>query len=128
MLDPQQELFIELKTSLEKMGFAVYDGFLPPEGTPYPFIYLGESQLIDEDKKDAVFGRVRQTIHIWHNDPHKRGTVSAMMLATKQACRTIEHTSSFAWAVRGIEQRILPDNTTKKPLLHGHLSVEFSFN
>lgn len=38
-IDPQQELFSKLKIELEALGYAVYDGFLPPEGTAYPFVY-----------------------------------------------------------------------------------------
>jgi hypothetical protein len=127
-MDPQQELFIKLKTDLEAQGFSVYDGFLPPDGTPYPFVYLGDSNMTDDANKSAVFGNVFQTIHVWHNDPHKRGTVSAMLLAIKKVCRAIEHTPNFAWSVRGVNQQILPDNTTKPPLLHGVLEVEWKFS
>lgn len=49
-MDPQQELFTTLKLELEKLGYGVYDGFLPPEDTPYPFIYLADSHLIDDAK------------------------------------------------------------------------------
>ena len=34
----------------------------------------------------------------------------------------------FAWDVRNMNQRILPDNTTKIPLLHGLLELEFKFS
>ena len=40
MLDPQQELFSNIKKEIESLGYDVYDGFLPPENTPYPFVYL----------------------------------------------------------------------------------------
>lgn len=127
-MDPQQELFTKLKLSIEAEGFDVYDGFLPPDGTPYPFVYLGESQLIDDaNNKTAVFGFVHQTVHIWHNDPRQRGTVSSMALTIKQAARGIEQTTNFNWHVRGVDQRILPDNTTKQPLLHGVVDIEFYF-
>lgn len=128
MNDPQQELFTRLKLDLESLGYAVYDGFLPSENTPYPFIYIGDSQQIDDANKSAVFGSVHQTIHIWHNNPKQRGTVSTMLLAVKIICRKISHTTNFAWTVRNITQNILPDNTTKSPLLHGVLNVEFYFS
>lgn len=127
-IDPQQELFTQLKIELEKIGYSVYDGFLPPKDTPYPFIYLGDSQLIDEVNKTAVFGSVLQTIHVWHNNPKQRGVVSNMALNIKTVCRQIKHTSNFAWFVRNINQQIIPDNTTNQPLLHGVLEVEFIFS
>ncbi len=127
-MDPQQELFSELLTKIREKGYDVYDGFLPPKNTPYPFIYLADSTQIDEENKSAVFGRVTQTIHVWHNSPKQRGTVSKMLLDAKSICRKLEKTNNFSWFVRDVNQRILSDNTTKQPLLHGILSVEFYFN
>ena len=127
-MDPQQELFTALLVGLKREQFAVYDGLLPPAGTPYPFVYLGDSQLIDEQNKTAVFGNVTQTIHVWINDPRKRGTLSVMMLGIKNFCRRLENTANFGWHVTDITQRIIPDNTTDEPLLHGILDVTFRFS
>ena len=127
-MDPQQELFTKLLTEIKALGYDVYDDFLPPDGTPYPFVYLADSQQIDEANKTAVFGSVHQTIHIWCDNPKRRGMVSKMLLAIKNACRKLKHTDNFAWDVRKVNQRILPDKTTKQPLLHGLLEIEFSFS
>lgn len=129
IIDPQQEIFTELLLKLkERYGDNVYDGFLPPEGTPYPFVYLGDSQQTDDANKTAVFGNVYQTIHVWSNTPKNRGAVSAMLLDIKQICRRIGHTANFAWDLRNTSQRVIPDNTTKQPLLHGILELEFKFS
>ena len=127
-MDPQQELFSTLLKELKKMEYDVYDGFLPPKNTPYPFIYLADSTQIDEENKTAIFGRVSQTIHVWHNSPKQRGTVSKIILDAKSVCRRLQKTDNFSWFVRDVNQRILSDDTTKQPLLHGILSVEFSFS
>ena len=127
-MDPQQELFSELLLKMKELGYDVYDTFLPPKGTPYPFIYMADSQQTDTPNKTAVFGNVSQTIHIWHNNPRQRGTVSKMLLDIKKICYKLEHTENFAWMVRDVNQRIRPDNTTKTPLLHGLLEVEFKFS
>lgn len=126
--DPQQELFSKLKVDIEALKYSVYDGFLPPDGTPYPFVYLGDNQQTDTANKSAVFGVVHQVIHIWHNNPKKRGTVSEMMLNVKTACRNIGRTAHFSWEARGMSARIIPDNTTKTPLLHGVVEVDFYFS
>lgn len=128
MNDPQQELFTELKIALEEKGYSVFDGILPPENTPYPFIYLGDCQQTDDANKTAVFGNVFLTIHIWHNNARQRGTVSQMLLTIKEICRGIRSTDNFKWDCRNVSQRILPDNTTKTPLLHGVLEVEWKFS
>lgn len=129
-MDPQQELFTEILVRLRAQfgETKVFDGFLPPDGTPYPFIYLADSQQVDEANKSAVFGSVSQTIHVWNNDPEKRGTLSKMLLAVKETCRGIEHTGNFAWWVKDVSQRILPDTSTAQPLLHGVLEIEFMFS
>lgn len=128
ILDPQQELFARLRVDVEALGKAVYDGFLPPENTPYPFVYLGDCNQTDEMLKGAVIGNVSLTIHVWHNNPKQRGTVSAMLLEIKNVCRQIERTNNFAWDLRNITQRIIPDNTTKTPLLHGVIEAEYKFS
>lgn len=127
-MDPQQELFTELLLELRKLGYDVYDTFLPPEGTPYPFIYLADGRQTDTKTKNAVMGNVYQTIHVWHNNPRQRGTVSEMLLDIKKVCYKLERTENFAWMIQNVNQRIFPDNTTKTPLLHGLLEVEFKFS
>ena len=74
-MDPQQEIFTRIKRDLERFGYGVYDGILPPEGTPYPFVYLGDSQSDDRPTKTQINGVVYQTIHVWSNTPKNRGTV-----------------------------------------------------
>lgn len=127
-IDPQQEIFTRLLKNLKTLGFDVYDGFLPPEDTPYPFVYLGEVQQTDDANKTAVFGNVSVTIHVWHNNPKQRGTVSDMQLKIKKACRSIDHTPNFTWSVVHLSQRVITDTTTDAPLLHGVLDVEFKFS
>ena len=126
-MDPQQELFTELRLQLNDTGYDVYDTFLPAEGAPYPFIYLADSQQSDGQTKSAVIGSVTQTIHVWHDNPRQRGTVSRMLLAVKKICYRLEQTENFSWMAVEALQRIQPDDTTKTPLLHGVLEVEFKF-
>lgn len=129
-MDPQQELFTALLLAF-RSAFGednVYDGALPPEGTAYPFVYLGNSQLVDEPNKSAVFGLVSQTVHIWHDDPGKRGTVSKMALGMKEEARRIGKTANFDWLLRSVSQQILPDTTAKTPLLHCVITLGYRFS
>lgn len=127
-IDPQQQLFTRVKKDIEAIKYAVYDGYMPPEGTPYPFVYLGDMQQTDDANKSAVFGNVYFTIHVWSNTPKNRGSVSKMLLDIKEVCRKIEHTEHFSWMLRNVNQRIIADTTTKTPLLHGVLEVEYKFS
>lgn len=127
-MDPQQELFTRIKKDMERFGYDVYDGMMPPENTPYPFVYLGDSQTDDKPTKSQINGLVYQTIHVWSNSPKNRGTVSEMLFEIKKLCRIIGETQTYSWSVRNINQRIIPDNTTQTPLLHGVLELEFYFS
>ena len=129
-MDPQQELFTALleKLRAELGEDDVYDGFLPPEDTPYPFIYLADVRQSDSQTKSGMVGTVTQTIHVWHNDPAKRGTVSAMLLRVKKLCMQLENTNNFGWLLTSVDTQILPDATTKQPLLHGVLEAVFKFS
>lgn len=126
--DPQQEIFTQLKLEAEQRGYDVYDGFLPPEDTPYPFVYLGDNQEADTDCKNGTYGRVHLVIHVWHNNPRQRGRVSDMISVIKAICKNITKTAHYSWDARGLSSMIFPDNTTKTPLLHGVVEVDFYFS
>ena len=126
-MDPQQELFTALLIALRAEGWDVYDGALPPDGTEYPFVYLGDSIQNDTANKSAVFGHITQYIHVYHDNVRKRGTVSEMLLKIKTICRNIG-TENHIWQVRGIDQHIMPDTSTAQALMHGALAVDFYFS
>lgn len=131
-MDPQQELFsailVALKNKYKGTGIGVYDTFLPPKGTPYPFIYLVNTRQVDRQSKSGAIGTVYQSIHVWHDNPRRRGDVSQIMLDIKEACRCLEKTTNFGWVLVNVDQQILPDDTTKQPLLHGVLELGFLFS
>lgn len=125
-MDPQQELFTTLLVELKKLGYDVYDGALPPKDTPYPFVYLADSQMTDDlGIKNAVLADVTQTIHVWHNNVRQRGTVSKMLLDIKRVAFKIAGTKSYSWMLTTSSQRILNDDTTDTPSLHG--VIDFTY-
>lgn len=129
-MDSQQELFTALKVQLEKAlkskGVNVYDAFLPSEGTPYPYVYIGNSQLVDDyGNKTMILGSITQVVDVWHNNPRKRGELSEIMMIVKNVARQINRTNNFAFQIKGINQRILPDTSTSEPLMHGVLELDF---
>lgn len=128
-MDPQQELFSYFLVELrKKYPNAVYDGFLPDENASYPFVYLADSILNDDILKNAVFGNITQTIHIYHNDVYKRGTLSQMMLEVKNIARKLSHTNNFNWILNGVDQRILTDTSTQNKLMHGIINFSYKFS
>lgn len=123
----QQEIFTMLKMELENKGYDVYDGHMPQEGTPYPFIYLGAVEENITQTKEELIGNVYQTVHVWHNDCEKRGTVSRIMRDIRKVYLKIENNCSRSALITNITERIMEDNTTGEPLMHGVSEVEFKF-
>jgi hypothetical protein len=127
MDDKQQKIYTALLIELRRLGtglFDVYDGALPPEGTAYPFVYLGENQELDGLLKGAISARVEQTIHVYTNNLRARGTFSAVMARCKQACYNITKEDSSVM-LSSISAQVLPDTTTAVPLLHGVIDASF---
>ena len=127
MDDAQQQLFTALKIKLGALGHTVYDGMLPPDDTPYPFDYLGETQQLDDGVKNRLMGTVHQTIHVYTNNVRNRGTFSRMLSECKQACHNV-CTDNPRFMIRNISTQVLPDNTTREPLLHGIIDAEFNYS
>ena len=51
-----------------------------------------------------------------------------MLLKIKEICTRLEKTGNFDWILTSINTRILPDTTTKQPLLHGVIEAVFKFS
>lgn len=122
----QQSVFSELIVRLRKLyPNSVYDGALPPEGTPYPFIYLGETTEDARTVKKHRKGNpadITQTIHVWHNNTRQRGRLSGITDTIEDVCYSLASAECV-----GYGSRILPDKTTAEPLLHAVITVDFIF-
>lgn len=127
-MDSQQEIFTALRTRIKALGLTVYDGALPPASAEYPFVYLGESTVDDSyNNKTVISGEALQVIHVWHDRPDKRGTLSRILLNIKEIARGIRETDTYHWFIVGVDQRILPDDSTSRTLLHGILELRWRF-
>lgn len=63
-MDAQQSLFTGLKLKIEALGLSVYDGGMPSEDAPYPFVYLADNTMRDMMVKGSGIGTVSQNIHV----------------------------------------------------------------
>lgn len=118
-----------LKEALIQEGYSVYDSMLPPERTPYPFIYLSGSWHDPSDIKRGDLGRITQVIQVW-GTAQMRGTISTLCGAVLDIAKTIETTANYTYRVRlnETEQQILNDNTTKTPLMQGYTSLRVAYS
>ena len=121
--DPQQEYFGALLVALREQ-FDTYDGELPPDGTPYPFVYIGDvTEGLERGYKNAESARLSYTVHVWHDDTGKRGTLSSMIAQVIETARNIEQTSNYRYTFRSEDHTIMPDNSTSKALIHGIVTL-----
>ena len=132
-MNPQQELFGAVLVALRaNLVCGVYDGALPPEGTGYPFVYLGENLQSDTQNKSCLTGTVTQTIHVWHDDPTHRGDLSFIIDRIAQIVRQLPK-RVFSFEVKRFNTRILPDDTGEQGrggavLMHGIINIAFDFS
>lgn len=123
-MDPQQIIFTKMMLELKKKGLTVYDGELPQKAT-YPFVYMGENQIVDRNRKGVIQGTVYQTIDVWHNNPKKRGTLSEVVATVKETAREVA--DAPGWCLTTCSSSIRNDNSTDKPLVRGIIELGFEF-
>lgn len=126
MKSPQQSIFDAIfKTSLA-LGYATYP-FLPAKDAKIPFVYVGEQYDRDMTTKSTIYGRVQQTIHIYH-DYTKRGELTAMMDALKREIRKLRRAEGFYISVKRINAQTLLDTSTVQTMYHGVIEIDIQFN
>ena len=118
-ISPEQKIYTQIRRICDELRYSTYD-YLPDSKAEYPFVVLGEqfSQNIREHK-DYLNKRTQITVHFWHNDWRKRGSLTKMM-------RNVELGIIREFKVNGedISMQILPDSSTGSDLLHGILETD----
>lgn len=123
---PQQAIFDAVFMSSLELGFATYD-FLPPSGTKYPFVYIGEQFDQDRLTKTRITGRVQQTIHIYA-DVRSRRRLTDMMNQLKAEARRMRKADGYSISVRTLNSQTLNETAGTETLKHGILEIDFQFN
>ena len=124
---PRQEIFTMCRqAAVRVLGESVFD-YLPGKEARYPFVFIGEQYGEDIRYKTVVAGDCTQTIHVYHNDPGKRGSTQRIMDELLHEIRKVKHTRTFYIELVDTRTQMLPDNTTNTPLLHGVLELRFKF-
>lgn len=122
---PQQDLHTTLMILCNKLA-PTYD-YLPPEGTPYPFIFVGEDFSIDRATKSVIIGNFTKKIHVYE-ERTKRGDLYKLINDIKYNVRLLNHSKHFYMSVYKMQDRVLIDNTTAQTLLHGIIDIDLNFN
>jgi hypothetical protein len=123
---PEQEIFDAIFSTCLNLGYRTYD-YLPPNGTQYPFVYIGEVFQQDRHTKSGLFGDIQVTVHIY-NDRKKRKETTTMRDTIKNELYKLKRAGSINVMLKRGTGQILIDNSTSEPLLHGILELEFTYN
>lgn len=128
-MDAQQSFFTALKLSLEASGFDVYDSELPPDGTPYPFIYLAGSTQGFYPAKGQEAGTITQIVQVWGR-AEERGSISALARAVIEQANQVTSTDDYSYILQlnETETQILEDNTTTTPLMQAYISMSVFYS
>lgn len=126
MKSPQQQIFDLVFSISEQLGYKTFD-YLPAEKVGYPFVFIGEQYDSDIRNKSVIHGQVNQSVHIYH-DYRKRTELSLMIDNIRYEIRKAYRTESFSIDCRGIDSRILIDDSDARVLNHGLMEIDFVFN
>ncbi|MEQ7069184.1 hypothetical protein [Enterococcus avium] len=124
---PDQELYDEVYKICQVLGYNVFT-YLPPDKTPYPFVYVGESQELPQATKSVLVGTVQLNIHIYglHTE---RKQVSDMKGAILWELRKLRQSKNFNWKISNnqTQPQMLQDTTTNTALWHCVIPLEMRF-
>lgn len=124
---PDQELYDEVYKICQALEYNVFN-YLPPDNTPYPFVYVGESQELPQATKSVLVGTVQLNIHIYGLHT-KRKQVSDMKGAILWELRKLRQSKNFNWKISNnqTQPQMLQDTTTNTALWHCVIPLEMRF-
>lgn len=125
--EPTQQIFDAIYKASDGLGYRTYD-FKPMNEVGYPFVELGNAQIVPLPTKTTILGRVVIQVNIWGLGTRRR-EVSDMTNRLYTAIRKIKHTDSLLWSVdvEASNIEIRQDTTTNTPLYRGILDLEIKF-
>lgn len=124
IISPYARIWIDIRTECVKLFGTdnVFD-YLPGKDTKYPFVFVGEQyKQNDRVHKDHLNGLTQVTVHFWHNDHRKRGSLLSMMYDLEEIIQ-----QKYKSNLVGVNTEILSDNSTGKILMHGTFEVNIKF-
>ncbi|MDT2580317.1 hypothetical protein P7D71_21230 [Enterococcus raffinosus] len=124
---PDQELYDEVFKVCQALGYDVFT-YLLPDKTPYPFVYIGESQELPQATKSVLVGTIQLNIHIYGLHT-KRKQVSDMKGAILWELRKLRQSKNFNWKISNnqTQPQMLQDTTTNTALWHCVIPLEMRF-
>lgn len=125
---PEQELFDMVYQKALDLGYTVYDHLpLESENAPYPFVNLGDTQLIPIATKTGLRGTATITLNVWGNG-ESRYQVAQMIQALSNIGNGYLLTDNFRFIGRPsrADRQIMTDTSVPDTvLMHGIITLVF---
>ncbi|MDA3774884.1 hypothetical protein PF596_09320 [Streptococcus thermophilus] len=127
MKQPDQLLHDEMYRISSELGYDTYT-YLPPEGVAYPFVVMGELNLLPQATKSQLIGRLSSTVHVWgHVDDRKLlSDMAGQLMSSFFAIKNIGNTQ-FSAEVNQSSIDSNRDNSTDEVLYHFVVETYFKF-
>lgn len=124
---PDQQLHDELIRRSTALGLTAYP-FLPEEGTPYPFMVVGYTQILPRPTRSYLIGTVAVQVDIWARVDDRK-LVSDWIGKLMAEFSTIRQIDGTRWSMDlSSPTEIIKDNSTQELLYHGILDLKFKFH
>ena len=120
-----QQVFDAVYQLSDGLGYSTYIE-LPDSRTAYPFVVMGEVQVVPVSTLSGMLGRVFVTLDVWGtlNERLEVSTICQQLL--RQANYLEMQTLDATLHANASTVRILRDDSTQSVLWHGVLSLEFN--
>lgn len=121
----QELLGYLIKKIKEKTGFEVYPT-IPDASAPYPFVAIGEIQIIPSRTKDKLLGVISVRVDVWGKKNHRVevseiiGKIRALSSEIPLNYRILTYKSD--------NSRVMEDRSTSDLLWHGIIFLELAIN
>lgn len=124
---PDQQIHDELIKRSNALGLTAYP-FLPEEGTPYPFMVVGYTQILPRPTRSYLIGTVAVQVDIWAKVDDRK-LVSDWIGKLMTEFSTIRQIDGTRWSMDlSSPTEIIKDNSTQELLYHGILDLKFKFH
>lgn len=124
---PDQQIHDELIKRSNALGLTAYP-FLPEEGTPYPFMVVGYTQILPRPTRSYLIGTVAVQVDIWAKVDDRK-LVSDWIGKLMAEFSTIRQIDGTRWSMDLTSPtEIIKDNSTQELLYHGILDLKFKFH
>lgn len=121
-----QQIFDWIYTVADGLGFDVYD-FLPQYEVAYPFVVIGEVQVVPRQVKHRTLGTLHVRLDLWAEQESRRQISDMTEDLMERLSGWAELDSRWVkMAISNSTKRLLSDTSTDKPLWHGVLDLEFN--